>query len=93
MSSLAGDFGLAVLSSVASGAGSNNAGGGGGGIDPDNGSVSDLETTGALSRQSSINECVGTHFYSAPEQAAQGVTYDHRVDMYRSVRLFLWRNK
>ena len=72
-----------MLSSVASGAGSNNVGA----IDPDNGSVSDLETTGALSRQSSINECVGTHFYSAPEQAAQGVTYDHRVDMYRSADL------
>lgn len=85
-----GDFGLAVLSSSNSGTnagdeqtdangGNANAGSGGGGGGAKPGEAGDVH---ALSRQDSITDCVGTHFYSAPEQRARGVHYDHKVDMY-----------
>lgn len=87
-----GDFGLAVLSSANSGAnagdgqadatgGGANAASGGGGAAGGGGGQPDGDMHN-LSRQDSITDCVGTHFYSAPEQRARGVHYDHKVDMY-----------
>jgi hypothetical protein len=33
-----------------------------------------------LSVHSAITECVGTPFYRSPEQEAEGVEYDHKVN-------------